>query len=255
MAQITVLKWDIVISYMTLDPIISISPCNALPIWYRLPHYFLLPQICLHQRPFAHLFLSELLPVLPIYIARNPTQALQRPIPHLDTAKLDHPRIQSQRRPYIILNLGGGIVAHDKVVSVCILRLMLAGFLGKVEDTPVVKTPDRATAAEDEWAGCACNSVRLLEICCCCCWLVARRCYVMLVVERRRHTLLPQRGCPVGPSSVISTYVRVNLEQKGNLRLQWAHITSWRYIQTSLSSQNLSLSLKLENKVVRDGKT
>ena len=37
---------------------------------------------------------------------------------------------------------------------------MFAGLLGEVEDAPVFEAPDCAAAAEDEGAGCACNSIK-----------------------------------------------------------------------------------------------
>jgi hypothetical protein len=152
-AEITYSKWDIVISYI---PINAVYPFRlAMPSPYNTDHLFPIPSLLSSPSIPS----SKLFPLPPIHIPRNPTQALQRPIPHLHTTKLNHPGIETQRRPYIVLDLGGRVVAHDEVVAVCVLCLMFAGLLWEVEDAPVFDAADGAAAAEDEGAGCACDSV------------------------------------------------------------------------------------------------
>ena len=107
---------------------------------------------------FFPLPLSKLLPRLPWNAPPNLTQTLQRPVPKLHTTKLNHPRIEAQRRPNIILYPARGIESHDEVVAVVILRLMLAGSFGKGKHAPVFDTTNCTTRSEDKGAGCACDS-------------------------------------------------------------------------------------------------
>lgn len=92
---------------------------------------------------------SKLLSGVPRYLASNLAQALQRPIPQLHRAELDHPRIQPQRLPHIVLYLARRVVSHDEVVAVGVLRLMFPRSLGETEDAPVLDAPDRAARVED----------------------------------------------------------------------------------------------------------
>lgn len=88
---------------------------------------------------------SKLFLRIPRNLTPDLAQTLQRPITQLDRAELDHPRIQSQRLPYIILYLARRIISHNKVVAVGVLCLMFSRSLGKAEDAPVLDTANGAS--------------------------------------------------------------------------------------------------------------
>jgi hypothetical protein len=104
----------------------------------RLP----MPYFSETSRSFISL-LSHIL-AIPRYLTRNFAHTLQSPIPQLHRTKLDHPRIQPQRLPYIVLYLTRGVVSHDEVVPVGVLRLVLSRSLGEIEDAPILDTSDSA---------------------------------------------------------------------------------------------------------------
>jgi len=94
----------------------------------------------------------ELLPCLPRYVPTKFTHAPKLAISKLHCAELDHPRIQPQGRPHILLCLARGIVTHDEVMTLMVGGLMLARTLGKGEDAPVLDASNGPAVAQDERA-------------------------------------------------------------------------------------------------------
>lgn len=64
----------------------------------------------------------------------------------------DHARLEAQRGPNALVHFGRGVVAHDKVVAVCVLHLVDGDWLGEGEDAPVGEAADDAAVFEDEGA-------------------------------------------------------------------------------------------------------
>ena len=64
----------------------------------------------------------------------------------------NHSRLETQRAAHCLVNVCGGVVAHDEVVAVGVLHLMHGDGLGKGEDSPVGEAADDAAVFEDEGA-------------------------------------------------------------------------------------------------------
>lgn len=66
----------------------------------------------------------------------------------------DHARLEAQGGADVVVDGGGGVVAHDEVVAVGVLHLVDGDGLGEGEDAPVGEAADDAAVAEDEGAYC-----------------------------------------------------------------------------------------------------
>lgn len=64
----------------------------------------------------------------------------------------NHARLEAQRGSHILVDFGGGVVAHDEVVAVGVLHLVDGDWLGEGEDAPVGEAADDAAVFEDEGA-------------------------------------------------------------------------------------------------------
>ena len=133
---------------------VTFSPCNAYCTHIHSPLYL--------PKSFYHLHITTIL-IIPLPLARNLANALQRPIPQLDRAELDHPRVKSQRRLDVVLRLAARVVAHHEVVALGVRLLVLVCFAWQVEDPPVLDAADCAAGLEDYGAGCFDNSVCVRE--------------------------------------------------------------------------------------------
>jgi len=101
---------------------------------------------------YSQFSLSKLLPCFPRNLSADLAQFLQRSIAKLHTTEFDHSRVQAQRRPNIVLCPARGIVSHDEVVSIVVLRLMLTRSFWQGEHAPILDAADRSAGPEDQRA-------------------------------------------------------------------------------------------------------
>lgn len=66
----------------------------------------------------------------------------QSPIPNLHRRKPNHPRIQTQRHPNLILYLRARIVAYGEVMTLCICSLVFTRSLWEMRGSPVLDRAD-----------------------------------------------------------------------------------------------------------------
>lgn len=64
----------------------------------------------------------------------------------------NHARLEAQRGSHVLVDFGGGVVAHDEVMAVGVLHLVDGDWLGEGEDAPVGEAADDAAVFEDEGA-------------------------------------------------------------------------------------------------------
>lgn len=64
----------------------------------------------------------------------------------------NHARLEAQRGSHVLVDFGGGVVAHDEVVAVGVLHLVDGDWLGEGEDAPVGEAADDAAVFQDEGA-------------------------------------------------------------------------------------------------------
>ena len=86
-------------------------------------------------------------------------QPAQLAVPKLDVHGSYHPGLQLQRRPYSLVNIRRGVVAHDEIMAVCVAGLMDGQGFGEGEDAPVRQAADDAVSAENERTDCVCDSI------------------------------------------------------------------------------------------------
>lgn len=72
---------------------------------------------------------------------------------HPDDAVADHTRVEAEGALDGVLGVGGGVEAHDEVVTGLVQGLVLAEGLGEQEGAPVGEAADDAVASEDDGAG------------------------------------------------------------------------------------------------------
>lgn len=102
---------------------------------------------------------SRLTPLRPPPRRPKPGDGLELAVAELDVGGADHARLEAQGGADVVVDGGGGVVAHDEVVAVGVLHLVDGDGLGEGEDAPVGEAADDAAVAEDEGAYCLGDSV------------------------------------------------------------------------------------------------
>lgn len=90
----------------------------------------------------------------------KPRHSLKLAVTKLNMRGTNHARLEAQSRADVVVDAGGGVVAHDEVVAVGVLHLVDGDGLGEGEDAPVGEAADDAAVFEDEGADCLGDSIR-----------------------------------------------------------------------------------------------